>query len=236
MILRIHIDVQKVERLGARLSCRSSLGRFGEISTAPQPRSRIPSLCKSAKRPTRRSSAPTGERALSASRASPDGSVQPITIPDPASCGLVRPATRFVKVDKAVTRFVEEPRSQHPGRELWIRRGIGPQFWNIRFLVATCRVLYAASHRFGSVIFHFSRSSPYSHSVWGNGCATLEQETLSLAGSAAGQYFVARGSVLTLRLTRLESSRDGGAPGAAAGAADDRLHDQSYQRRCQPEN
>ena len=156
--------------------------------------------------------------------------------PIPAAAVCVRPAPRFVRVDKAVMRLVEEPRSKHPGRELWIRRGIGPQFWNIRFLVATCRVLYAASHRFGSVIFHFSRSSPYSHSVWGNGCATLEQETLSLAGSAAGQYFVARGSVLTLRLTRLESSRDGGAPGAAAGAADDRLHDQSYQRRCQPEN
>ena len=88
MILRIHIDIQKVERLGARLSWRSSLGRFGEISTAPQPRSRIPSLCKSAKRPTRRSSAPTGERARSASRASPDGNAQPTTIPDPGSCGL----------------------------------------------------------------------------------------------------------------------------------------------------
>jgi hypothetical protein len=118
MILRIHIDVQKVERLGARLSWRSSLGRFGEISTAPQPRSRIPSLCKSAKRPIRRSSAPTGERAPSASRASPDGSAQPTTIPDLGICGLRPTGAAIRKVDKAVARFVEEPRSQHPGRAL----------------------------------------------------------------------------------------------------------------------
>jgi hypothetical protein len=38
--------------------------------------------------------------------------------PISASAVCVRPAPRFVKVDKAVTRFVEEPRSQHPGRAL----------------------------------------------------------------------------------------------------------------------
>jgi len=119
---------RKLNGSGARPSWRSSLGRFGEISTAPKPRSRIPSLCKSAKRPTRRSSAPTGERDLSASRASPDGSAQPTAIPDLGICGLRPTDAAIRKVDKAVTRFVEEPRSQHPGRELWIRRGIGPQF------------------------------------------------------------------------------------------------------------
>src|ERR1700686_5542761 len=36
--------------------------------------------------------------------------------PISASAVCVRPTPRFVKVDKAVTRFVEEPRSQHPGR------------------------------------------------------------------------------------------------------------------------
>ena len=118
MILRIHIDVQKAERLGARLSWHSSLGRFGEMSTAPQPRSRIPSLCKSAKRPARRSSAPTGERALSASRASPDGSAQPTTIPDLGICGLRPTGAAVRKSRQGGHAFCGRARSQHPGRAL----------------------------------------------------------------------------------------------------------------------
>jgi hypothetical protein len=42
------------------------------------------------------------------------------------SAVCVRPAV--VKGDKAATRFVEEPRSQYPGRDFWIHRGIDPRF------------------------------------------------------------------------------------------------------------
>ena len=43
-----------------------------------------------------------------------------------ASAACVRPVA--VKGDRAATRFVEEPQSQYPGRDLWIHRGIDPRF------------------------------------------------------------------------------------------------------------
>src|ERR1700674_1116544 len=45
-----------------------------------------------------------------------DGSAQPTKIPDLGICGLSPTGAAIRKVDKAVARFVEEPRSQHHGR------------------------------------------------------------------------------------------------------------------------
>ena len=56
------------------------------------------------------------------------------------------------------------------------------------FLVATCQFLRAATHRLGCVISHISTVVLLPVRVLGNRCATLEQETLSLAESAAGEY------------------------------------------------
>jgi hypothetical protein len=41
-----------------------------------------------------------------------------------------RPGLCIARLHKAVKHFAfaEEPQSLHPGRELWIHRGIGPQF------------------------------------------------------------------------------------------------------------
>ena len=46
----------------------------------------------------------------------------------------------------------------------------------------------AVIHRSGCVMSHTFTVAPLSVRVWGNGCATLEQEMLSLAGSVDGQY------------------------------------------------
>jgi hypothetical protein len=46
----------------------------------------------------------------------------------------------------------------------------------------------AVIHRSGCVMSHTFTVAPLSVGVWGNRCATLEQEMLSLAGSVDGQY------------------------------------------------
>ena len=46
----------------------------------------------------------------------------------------------------------------------------------------------AVIHRSGCVMSHTFTVAPLSVRVWGNRCATLEREILSLAGSVDGQY------------------------------------------------
>jgi len=46
----------------------------------------------------------------------------------------------------------------------------------------------AVIHRSGCVMSHTFTVASLSVRVWGNGCATLEQEMLSLAGSVDGHY------------------------------------------------